>query len=249
MSLKKKKIKKRKRNNVVEVLKNSLSKADEVNKILLKQLTKMDEQKSELESVRTYLMGELNKTRTDAYALQRHVDDLKERLHLRGERRSVERLAKKSSILIVDDMVKKSYEPSELVDPGDYVEIDGDGKIVKRIDSNNLILPSKESSKSLGKLKDSLGIAAVTVNKFGEVIQDGKKVKIEELKGEFKSRKIIWGNEQFDVEGSKKVSKENDPYELLNKEYLNNCIDVPDGENYKDGYINKFGRFIKKLGH
>ena len=41
MSLKKKKIKKRKRNNVVEVLKNSLNKADEVNKKLLKEKMKL----------------------------------------------------------------------------------------------------------------------------------------------------------------------------------------------------------------
>lgn len=298
MSLKKKKVKKGKRNKIVDVLKNSLSKADETNKVLLKQLERMDKQKSELESANAWGLEELNKTRLAKHKIEREFQSLKSRMIIKGKTEDGEAVfvladelkkeirGRSESTLIVDeyasevkgemppfnleltgaDKVKKSYEPSELVEPGDYVEIDEDGKTVKRIDGNNLKIGKDfkigidlagEKDKSIptfilhdGKadaitklnkellvavlategLKNKLKKVTRTVSKFGGVFEDGKEIKIEDLKSAIENQRVKHGDKKvvidnvedikIDIGGSKKVSKENDPYDLLNKEYL-----------------------------
>ncbi len=237
MSLKKKKVKKGKRNKIVEVLKNSLSKADELNRKLLKEVDRKDNENA-------CILETLNNTRIDVYALQRQVEDLKERLKLRE---SVERLSKikgkRSSILIADDKVgisdkvRKSYEPSELVDPGEllntnlqkdsvakdnyivfhnakrgkdfklgvdlsegksnsdmppFIMHDGRADLITEFNKELLGIPL-DTEGFHKKLTKELKKTVRTVNKFGEVLENGKKVKIEKLKSGFKNGRVTWG--------------------------------------------------------
>lgn len=268
VSLKKKKIKKRKKNNTVDVLKKSLSQADELNRNLLKEIEIFGRIKNQMMERVSYLMDQdkllniaVRESNQRADDLSRELQNLKGRMIITGKTKDGKAIfeladekklkGRSGSILIADELcddrvgigIKKSYEPSELVDTGDLIEIDRNGKIVERFDGNKIKFPSEENP--LTPSKESSVDLGTDFKKTRETVT-------EQIREAFKSGKVVWGNRQFDVEdikidlgGSKKVSKEKDPYDLLNTDYLEDCVDVPDGENYKDGYMDKFGNFIK----